>query len=157
VVFFHEGEGTEGQAVEFTASVNPPRTEITITPVNNLKTNTKYTLGLDPLMGVDGDVSDPVMISFTTAIFFSSDNSFADQKIKIYPQPARELLHVELSGLNSTDNNLVIIDLSGKIVLEQKMVNEIMQIDISNLKGGIYLIEVMGNNFILKDKLIIKK
>lgn len=69
------------------------------------------------------------------------------EKIKLYPNPASDNITVELSNtIKPSETYYQIIDLNGKVVLEDKLVKS--SIDISKLEGGTYfvLLELNGKS-----------
>lgn len=62
------------------------------------------------------------------------------QKLKVFPNPASELITIEISGaLLQTPFN--IIDISGKVLISDRFDSLQKEIDISRLPGGVYLIQ----------------
>ncbi len=76
-----------------------------------------------------------------------NDNNL--ESVQIYPNPVNDILHIQHSHTNF---KLKLLDISGKIIMEYKNVN---QIDISNLEKGIYLLE-FENEGNLKSVRVIK-
>ena len=77
----------------------------------------------------------------------------------IYPNPATELLYIKLNtALNFEEYEFSIIDLAGKTVLSDQLVDN-SPIDISGLKKGMYLVKVQSRsrNVFGVQKLIIHK
>lgn len=71
----------------------------------------------------------------------------------IFPNPALDFIHIYLNNKNVDE--ITILDLNGKIVVNQTLNNEIT--NISNLKPGIYMVRVMSSkNRIFQQKLIVK-
>ena len=77
---------------------------------------------------------------------FSSNNETVglithdfDFDVKLYPNPASDVINIYSE---KTIDEIRIINLFGKTVLEQKKITS--AIDIKNLSEGIYLIEVVG-------------
>ncbi|HOE39450.1 MAG TPA: T9SS type A sorting domain-containing protein [Bacteroidales bacterium] len=64
---------------------------------------------------------------------------------KIYPNPASELLNVELK--NFSTSKLEILDLNGRIISVEnaKFENSTIKIDISNLEKGFYILQIRDN------------
>lgn len=77
------------------------------------------------------------------------------ENIKIYPNPNTGNFFVNLSNLNE-DANLFVYDIRGHAVYEQSLVNEINEIKLSNLSGGIYFLIVKTKDSHYSSKLIIK-
>lgn len=61
-IFFFTDEN--GEPVVFSATMNEEATEFTITPDNELQYETTYHFEVSSLMGIDGQLSDPLAISF---------------------------------------------------------------------------------------------
>jgi len=61
------------------------------------------------------------------------------QLIFAYPNPARDMLYIDLSGADGTKGSIIILTIEGKTVLHQQVRNEsIKSLDISHLPKGIY-------------------
>jgi len=63
-------------------------------------------------------------------------------KIKIYPNPAQEILNIETTGLNIENLQVTVVDYMGKTVQSIKPKTEVIKLEISNLKAGNYIIYV---------------
>ncbi|GGE44200.1 T9SS type A sorting domain-containing protein [Psychroflexus planctonicus] len=80
-----------------------------------------------------------------------SNENFEEIEFSIYPNPAKDLLHME-SQKNKIEQ-ITIYNLNGKQVLNSTY-NENQPIDISNLAKGMYLVKVKTENGSLTKKLI---
>lgn len=69
-----------------------------------------------------------------------SVNSYKKQLVSFYPNPTKDILHLK-HGAIQQELNISVIDVNGKIVLNTSNTS-LNQIDISNLKKGIYFIKV---------------
>jgi len=69
--------------------------------------------------------------------------------IIVSPNPATEFVAIQLSGLQNEDVQLELIDLQGKIIQSDKIVqgSTITYFDVRKLYDGFYFIKVMGKNF----------
>jgi hypothetical protein len=69
--------------------------------------------------------------------------------IIVSPNPATEFVAVQLSGLQNEDVQLELIDLQGKIIQSDKIVqgSTITYFDVRKLYDGFYFIKVTGKNF----------
>ena len=73
----------------------------------------------------------------------------ATVELKVFPNPANDLLNIEFNGLSSnTRQQLVITDLTGRVVLRSELpVNQsTQQIDTRNWAAGSYTYNVKGND-----------
>jgi len=85
----------------------------------------------------------------------SNDKTKCD--FSIYPNPASDLLNFDPN--NSEIEFLIIADLNGKSLLERKIENiskTEIQLPVSNLSSGIYLISAISNKNVCKSKKFIK-
>ncbi len=98
---------------------------------------------------------------------FSSTTGIADlnkvDNYTLYPNPTNKLLNIKLNSFSSKDNqnvSLSLIDLMGK-KFDLEIINkktDLMQVDVSNINQGIYFLQIMKNNEIVKTlKVVISK
>jgi len=97
----------------------------------------------------DGTISDMGAFFFDQGYITYIDNKMTEENINIYPNPAYNELNIKSDEIYS---RLVISDMTGKIVIDQNTNNSIMNIDVSGLNSGIYLIYIYN-----KDRGIIKR
>jgi hypothetical protein len=83
------------------------------------------------------------------------DNSI-NSEILIYPNPASELITVELLNFNSNDLTITIFDQLGRTVLSKphKSVNTSANLNISNFAKGVYFIVVNSDTQVYSSKFI---
>ncbi len=83
------------------------------------------------------------------------ESQVLEQNLTVYPNPASDLVNVDLTGFND-DVSVTIFDLNGKSVLFQNVTdNSLFQLNISDLKNGIYQIRVSDKNHSVSQKLVI--
>jgi hypothetical protein len=70
-------------------------------------------------------------------IVASTSNSIAIPSLRIYPNPASQMLVVEAEIQNSL--NVSIFDLSGRLIDQDRITNSL---DVSRLIPGIYLLQI---------------
>ncbi|NQZ69895.1 MAG: T9SS type A sorting domain-containing protein [Lentisphaeria bacterium] len=76
------------------------------------------------------------------------------EMLKIYPNPARELLHIEKEGNESGE--LHIHDLNGSLIMNESITRAKSKIDISNLPSGMYMVTVQAGGTMLRSKLVVE-
>lgn len=81
-----------------------------------------------------------------------SNSDFSKSKISLYPNPVNEILNLDLSNIETTEN-LTIYDVTGKNVLEIKDISN-HQIDVSSLEKGVYFIDIKTQNGSFKEKFV---
>ncbi|HXD94126.1 MAG TPA: T9SS type A sorting domain-containing protein [Bacteroidia bacterium] len=90
-----------------------------------------------------------VLQSTTGISIFKTQNA----SIKIYPNPANDVLNVELEMLNGKAE-LKLFDVNGKQVLWQT-INGKTIVDVSNLNAGVYNISIANNGGVVNKRLVI--
>jgi hypothetical protein len=75
--------------------------------------------------------------------------------ITAFPNPARTSFTISING-NPEIWNLQVVDVHGRVLKEQKILNQANQVYIGNLKKGIYILRLVGKTGIYTDKLIIE-
>ncbi|MCD4773838.1 MAG: T9SS type A sorting domain-containing protein [Bacteroidales bacterium] len=83
----------------------------------------------------------------------STNNNKYQSKIEIFPNPAIEKILITKNTGEKIDN-FIICSLTGRKILTGKIYDN--SIDISTLKTGIYIIELISNNGIIRKKIVKK-
>ena len=75
--------------------------------------------------------------------------------ITIYPNPAKDLITLDPKpGIKTT--SIEIIDMQGKVVMHQKIANDMLSFNTGDLPQGFYLVRVIGNQGVEVQKLVIQ-
>lgn len=96
--------------------------------------------------------------SITTEEFevISHIDDFASSQIRFYPNPADNLITLDLSKSTSTFNSYVIYNQLGEKVIEGKIIRSIEQIDIATLPAGVYSLMLKSASQQLSSSLVIR-
>lgn len=89
----------------------------------------------------------------------TNENYLNNLDIKIFPNPASELIAIQVSGINYQDLKIELFDLQGKLIKETK-INKgqtISYFDIQTLYSGTYLIKLSNSEHTLTRKIIVEK
>ena len=86
----------------------------------------------------------------------SKNNSLEEVLVEVYPNPASEMLFVNLPS-DARGAKFCIFDAGGKIFIQQAISSGINQIDISGVKEGFYMVNIISNNNNQVSKLIVKR
>lgn len=71
-------------------------------------------------------------------------NDFENPKISVYPNPITDNLFIE--NILNKDSQLQIFDVYGRLVFNQNLIEQNNTISVSNLKRGIYYVEIYNKN-----------
>lgn len=98
----------------------------------------------------DINVNQHITIVEGSGILTTDSASFA--VFSMYPNPASEL--VFLNFPLEAERQLVVLDVTGKVVISEEIFGNTHQIDLSVISGGVYIVEVRFNGNVHRKKLI---
>jgi Secretion system C-terminal sorting domain len=77
-------------------------------------------------------------------------------RIRITPNPTSDKVNINLTQNNVTNQEatLILYDMTGRQVLMQRATGEAMQLDLSNVAKGMYMLTVQSNNAVYQEKII---
>lgn len=79
-----------------------------------------------------------------------------NELVKVYPNPSNGTFEMT-TGNETTIDNIVISDITGRIVFKNSPINNVANIDLSNLSTGTYYSVILSNNKTTYKKLILIK
>ena len=105
--------------------------------------------------------TNPAIVTNTFVTEFQlplSAPTFSQENIILFPNPARNLIQINLQNSNEQIKSLIIYDLLGKEVKTTSSINDQAgTINVSNLSKGVYVVEITTENkFKLVKKLVIE-
>ncbi len=84
------------------------------------------------------------------------DSDFSQEALHIYPNPASDLLYINLPDHSGGVNLQVeLYDASGRLAIQQVLQNN--QLDVSGLPGGIYFLKLRSSGRVFHSKVLINK
>lgn len=75
------------------------------------------------------------------------------EEISVYPNPSNSHFTLELNKAAAADSRILISDISGRVLSEQKVTGRIMQVG-EGLRAGVYILKVLQGNAVSDIKLI---
>ena len=81
----------------------------------------------------------------------------ADNHINLYPNPASDIVTLNLGNTNNTDLTMNIYNLIGAFVKTEKLKQNQQQINVGDLSNGIYIVELKSKDWSGKQKIIIQR
>jgi hypothetical protein len=119
---------------------------VTFKPTNqNVGDNVVYLVASDP-SGLKDTLAIKAKINFATEV-----NSIQNEECKIYPNPAKDYVTIQTSD---KVNEVFVYDMIGKVKLQSTSYND--KIDVSALKRGFYVMQILTDKGTYTEKLIIK-
>lgn len=124
----------------------------------DLDPSTVYYWRVRAYSNVDTSDYSPVW-SFKTASPVGINQPEINSELTIYPTPADQELHIRIFSPKPSDQEIFVLDLLGKTVIREQVTlktgyNE-LQLNISDLREGVYLLKLSGSDGVLTRKIFI--
>ena len=104
----------------------------------------------------DTDTRSKWQVSPTSQPLSISDQAVSQGSIKIYPNPAKNNFTIKFQNIDNV-KNVEIYDILGKRVYQNSSLTNVLKIENTGFKSGIYLIKtLLGNNKVMHTKLLVK-
>ena len=87
------------------------------------------------------------------------EETLGEEAVFVYPNPAKEFINVEFSGLSDENISIEIIDVFGKVVQKEnrKNENQIFNLNVSSLDAGYYVLKISSGYSVIQKKIIISE
>ena len=76
----------------------------------------------------------------------SLNENVHQSNIRIYPNPTKDKLIIDLSLSKETSTMLVLVDINGKVLQQHQYSNTIEEMDLTNYSTGTYLLHISAND-----------
>ncbi len=123
-----------------------------ITEVVSPTVNTTYTVNGTDGNGCSNSSSITQSVSLCTGL--AIQNGVEAQSISIFPNPTNGILNV---ASTSSATELQILNVLGQVVQTTNIINQTTQLNISDLKNGLYFVKVLEGNKVIATQKIIKE
>ena len=147
-------KGSDYNANSGTLTIKPGKLSVPVT-VNIIADNIKepnetFSLVLaQPVNAILGDLDTAICliknddVAFAENTFSKDDLQTNNSKIKLYPNPAKEILYIE--GLNTNiKTNITVVDVNGNTLIRKIINNKSCSINIRQIVAGTYYVKI-GN------------
>ena len=89
--------------------------------------------------------------TFPTAIYVGNKSNL----ISVYPNPAKDNLNVDFSGLPKTETTIELTNMLGQLVYKTQALNQVVNINTSQLESGVYMLTVKQNDTVSAFKKVV--
>ena len=118
-------------------------------PVITVSTPGVYSVIVTDASGCQNiDVVEVVMLTGIDQTAFS-------QSVKLYPNPARDVVYVKFLEHTSKAAHLQVLNMQGKLMLEKKLEERLSNLDVGSFSSGLYLVKLVSGDDIIVKKLIL--
>jgi len=121
--------------------------------------NLSYSIGqVDYILatGSGGSASQGVQQPFEIFVLGIDDHPEINLEIVVYPNPTTSNLKLQIGNFPINELSYQLYDLQGRLLLQQKIRNKVVQIPMEGLATAVYLLDVTENFFPIKSFKIIK-
>ena len=88
-----------------------------------------------------------------------NETEFNNLKINVFPNPASDLIAIQINGLNKENLQLKLYSMQGKLIQENK-INPgatVGYFDVQTLYNGVYLVEITNGTYKQTKKVVVRK
>ena len=87
------------------------------------------------------------------------EETIGEGTVFVYPNPAKEFINVEFSGITTENISIEIIDVFGKVLekVNEKNENGIFNLNVRSLAAGYYLLKISSGHSVIQKKIIISE
>ena len=104
---------------------------------------------------VSGSTTSVKMVNVSSAADGIADNKTLQESLVLYPNPANNQVSITLPGTWATSENIIsVYNTRGLLIVLKHALDKSIELDISTLPSGIYIINITGNANNLVSKLI---
>lgn len=107
--------------------------------------------------GLTGSVTEGVQQAYEVISLGEDDFNIIDLKIGVYPNPTISKITLEIKNENFEDISYQLFTITGKLIIQNKIIKEQSEIQMENLATSVYLLKIIKNNKSIKTFKIIKK
>ena len=115
---------------------------------------TLLSLGYENLVVSLGDYKKEIPINILDTETSIMQESISENGI-LYPNPASDYINIKLNGIGT--DTLEICDITGKVLLSQTITNDYQQMQIRDLKRGMYFLKIYDKNQNIKTLKFVKR
>lgn len=147
----------------FTCGATTPSITGTVKPCenlsnfNNMIADGTWTLKVIDAYNGDGGVINAVSLSICNLEQALSTPSNALAEIKVYPNPAKGFVNIDLAAGTFGESTFVMYDVQGRQVITKKSSNAIEVLNIENLSEGIYMLTIENDLGKTTRKVVVNK
>jgi hypothetical protein len=96
-------------------------------------------------------------LNFDQLITSNLEHSRSENTFRVFPNPASESITVKYENGSAPKSTLTIYNELGAVVKTVVLTNTLQQIDVSELPNGVYVMEMLSSNELLKQKLMVNR
>lgn len=153
----------DDSGVDFTCNGTSPAISGTVKPfetlssLNGLIADGTWILRVEDPFNGDGGTINAVTLSFCNIEEALSVEGNVLSDIKIYPNPAKNSININLNNSITNEIDYTLYDIQGRLMMNKKSSSAITNLNIENLTEGIYLLVIETENVKSTKKIVVKR
>lgn len=153
----------DDSGVDFTCNGTSPAISGTVKPfeplssLNGLIADGTWILRVEDPFNGDGGTINAVTLSFCNIEEALSVEGNVLSGIKIYPNPAKNSININLNNSITNEIDYTLYDIQGRLMMNKKSSSAITNLNIENLTEGIYLLVIETENVKSTKKIVVKR
>lgn len=112
------------------------------------------TLSVDPATGVISKMADGFTVHIGAGNLGTAE--IENSILKVYPNPVKDVLYLESNIESYDDVNYSIIDLSGRTIISDQLTGSTVEVNVSQLPAGSYIVKVQDHKNSMVQKITIE-
>tara|TARA_B100000767_G_scaffold274877_1_gene309372 strand:+ start:1122 stop:1610 length:489 start_codon:yes stop_codon:yes gene_type:complete len=145
----------------FSASVTHAQQAVSASGGNAIGSggSSSYTVGqvaFSTNIGSNGSVAQGVQIPYEFSTIVGLEATGINLELKAYPNPANNVIHLSISDYKNGGISYRIYNIQGKLLIDNPVKENLTSILLRDFSGGVYLLNVLDNNELIKTFRIIK-
>ncbi|MFN8252376.1 MAG: M4 family metallopeptidase [Ferruginibacter sp.] len=93
-------------------------------------------------------------VQLGTATIASTPDITATGTLRVYPNPVTDVMNISVPGAIDAKAILKVVDVNGKLVLQQQITSNIQAVNIAKLPQGVYLVKVENGGNVITSKIV---
>ena len=91
----------------------------------------------------DGEIASKKEVTLKVTVGVGIDE--LESNFRMYPKPVRDILNIEMVGVNESLTQVKIFNLSGKAVYNGEFADERIALDVSAYENGLYFLHIRSD------------
>lgn len=112
----------------------------------NVKANTKYTFEMGAGLNQWGKNRFELILNGKINTSINQANIIANTNLVVYPNPATDLININISNASFKNSSITISSVSGQQIMNSTMNGANAQLNIEGLSNGVYFVTVVNEN-----------
>lgn len=145
----------------FSASVTHAQQAVSASGGNAIGSggSSSYTVGqvaFTTNIGSNGSAAQGVQIPYEFSTIVGLEATGINLELKAYPNPANNVIHLSISDCKNGGISYRIYNIQGKLLIDNPVKENLTSIPLQKFSGSVYILNVLGNNELIKTFRIIK-